>query len=99
MKRVEKFRLSPKTPYAVKAGSLSISPKQDPSYGNQMCRVEAVWVKKKDGRVCVFTGTLWTHFRDSELPKDEADFVARHTDGRYGGDSILRWDGNSAFSH
>lgn len=92
MIRTDRFLIS-KRPYAVDLGSLTAEEyvRQDgtPYYCG---RIGAVWFRRKQGVTAAYIGTLWD-FQDGTPTTDPAEFLARHDDGRYGGDCDGRWDG------
>jgi hypothetical protein len=63
--------------------------------GDSWCEVTAVWFRRKSGVTAACTGRLWGH---APGPVDAADFLAKWTDGRYGGDCAARWDGRTLWS-
>lgn len=95
MIREARFLIS-RRPYAVDLSSLrgtvNLTPQgRRPSYYEG--RVDAVWFRRKQGVTVACIGTLWD-LQDDE-PADAVEFLARHDDGRYGGDCRGRWDGTS----
>lgn len=90
MIRDDKFLIS-RRPYAVNLSSLRANKGDgDRSY---YCIVDAVWFRRRYGVTAACIGTLWDLQR--EEPADAVEFLARHTDGRYGGRCIGRWDGKT----
>jgi hypothetical protein len=88
MIREDRFLISHR-PYAIDLDSLRVG---DPSQsGCHWAMVNAVWFRRRQGVTVACIGTL----RDLQdaAPKDAAEFLARHDDGRYGGDCNGRWDG------
>lgn len=83
MIRADKFLIS-KRLYAVDPSSLQTHDESD-------AWMTAVWFRRKQGVTAACIGRLWDIQRP--LPKDAAEFLARHDDGRYGGDCEGRWDG------
>lgn len=95
MIREARFLIS-RRPYAVDLSSLrgTVTPSprgRRPSYYEG--RVDAVWFRRRQGVTVACIGTLWD-LQDDE-PADAVEFLARHDDGRYGGDCAGRWDGTS----
>ena len=82
------FRISGRRRYAVYLDSLVLEP--SPS-GLTHATLRAVWLRRKGRVTAACVGTLWNSFRVP--PADAADFLARSTDGRYGGECLGRWDG------
>ena len=82
------FAISGKRRYAVDLGSLVLEPSTS---GLTHATVRAVWFRRKDRVTAACVGHLWNSFRTA--PTDVADFLARSTDGRYGGVCEGRWDG------
>ncbi|WP_280320112.1 hypothetical protein [Nocardia wallacei] len=54
-------------------------------------RLGAVWYRRRRGVTVACIGELWDSQRPG--PRDAIEFLERHTDGRYGGDCLGRWDG------
>ncbi|WP_030975190.1 hypothetical protein [Streptomyces sp. NRRL S-1824] len=81
MIREDRFLIS-RRPYAIDLASLIDGP---------VSAVTAVWFRRKQGATVACIGNLWDTQRPT--PKDVAEFLARHTDGRYGGTCEGRWDG------
>lgn len=102
MIREDDFRIS-RRPYAVRLDSLHARfhhierriGQSKPGYWD--CRIDAVWFRRRRGETVAVLGTLWA-FQDAE-PADAADFLRKHTDGRYGGSAEARWDGTSYWSN
>jgi len=89
------FGISGKRRYAVDLGSLVLEPSTS---GLTHATLRAVWFRRKDRVTAACVGTLWDYLRPipadpSEFLTDVADFLARSTDGRYGGRCEGRWDG------
>jgi hypothetical protein len=82
------FAISGKRRYAVDLGSLVLEPSTS---GLTHATIRAVWFRRKDRVTAACVGHLWNSFRTA--PADAADFLARSTDGRYGGVCEGRWDG------
>lgn len=91
MIREDRFLISQR-PYAVDLPSLRTSTNDYPdgrtSYN---CYLDAVWYRRRKGVTIACVGTLWDI--QDERPADAVEFLARHDDGRYGGDCKGRWDG------
>lgn len=96
MRREDTFVQSHR-PYAVDLGSFRTI---DPNNGNGItadpaqwtwARIDAVWFRRRAGVTVACVG----HLRDLQRPAaaSAAQFLARHEDGRYGGDCAGRWDG------
>lgn len=90
MIREDRFLISRK-PYAVDLGSLSQYHRTEGST-HASYRVDAVWFRRRRGITVACIGTLWD-IQTDPAPKDVAEFLARHDDGRYGGTCDGRWDG------
>jgi hypothetical protein len=88
--REDKFLIS-HAPYAVDLLSLEIASRRDSGWHSGTVR--AVWFRRKSGVLTSHIGTLW----DSQKPEpfDAEEFLERHEDGRYGGNCVARWDGES----
>lgn len=84
MRREDRFLMS-RRPYAVDLGSLSVS-----EHGHS--GLAAVWYRRRQGVTYACIGELRTYLRPA--PTTAAEFLARHDDGRYGGDCFGRWDGS-----
>lgn len=89
MIREDRFLIS-RRPYAVDLSSLRTEPSPGAT-SRWWCHIDAVWFRRRQGVTVACIGTL----RDLQdtAPGDAAEFLARHTDGRYGGDCEGRWDG------
>ncbi len=101
MIREERFVQSHR-PYAVNLASFRTF---DPNDGNGLtadpakwtwARIDATWFRRRAGVTVACVG----HLRDLQrpAPTDAAEFLARHEDGRYGGDCRSRWDGERFWS-
>ena len=88
MNRLSKFAIS-KRPYAVDMNSLHRQ------HGGGWA-VIAVWFRRRRGVTVACIGELWNYL--SPPPANALEFVERHTDGRYGGDAIARWDGETLWA-
>lgn len=86
MKREDKF-VGSHLPYAVALDD----PRTRLSEG--ISQVHAVWFRRKRGNIVACTGYLWDHLNPG--PTSVAEFLARSTDGRYGGTCEGRWDGRN----
>ncbi|MFF7411596.1 hypothetical protein [Streptomyces lydicus] len=93
MIREDRFLISRK-PYAVDLDSLRLGT-QERRDGSHFYsgRIDAVWFRRRRGITVACIGQLWD-FQDDK-PTTARDFLERHADGRYGGDCIGRWDGES----
>lgn len=93
MIRMEKFLIS-KGPYAVALASLVTTRhgREDGSF-YWGARVNGVWFRRRRGVTVACIGYLWD-YQDNE-PADALAFLAAHDDGRYGGTTLGRWDGES----
>lgn len=91
MRREERFVLSHR-PYAVELGSLTVGPAS-------FCQVSAVWFRRRRGATVACIGYLWDYqgpsvaHPDRKSPASVGEFLERHSDGRYGGTTEGRWDG------
>ncbi|MFE7972978.1 hypothetical protein [Streptomyces shenzhenensis] len=92
MHREDHFLISRK-PYAIDLDSLTRS-ERDPGKTWAWYSVNAVWFRGRKTQPVACLGTLRTII-DDPAPADAADFLARFTDGRYGGDCHGRWDGEN----
>jgi len=101
MKRETQFVQSHR-PYAVNLASFRTI---DPNDGNGItadperwtwARIDAAWFRRRDGVTVACIG----HLRDLQrpAPADATEFLARHDDGRHGGDCRSRWDGQRFWS-
>jgi len=91
--RSDRFLIS-RRPYAVDLASLSVRSDGERYDGTPTatCRLGAVWFRRQSGVLRACIGTLWDI--QAPPPADAAEFLARHDDGRYGGDCDGRWDGD-----
>jgi hypothetical protein len=85
---VQKFAVS-RPLYAVDLESYRLS-EQGGSY------INAVWFRRRKGVTAACAGQLWNYIRPR--PQTAAEFLAEHTDNRYGGDCMARWDGSNCWS-
>lgn len=91
VRRLDEFLIS-KRPYAVGLESLSTTRRETgDGRPHWYCRCAAVWYRRRSGVLVSVLGTLWD-YQDQE-PTTVLEFVERHTDGRYGGTALGRWDG------
>lgn len=88
MHREDKFVLSHR-PYAVDLSSLRHKYAEHDGF----FIVDAVWFRRKNGITAACVGVLSNLQRPA--PKDAAEFLERHDDGRYGAKCLARWDGTS----
>ena len=99
MIREEKLLIS-KRPYAVDLESLNKHwhpiDGAESDRGFWHCRIEAVWFRRRRGETVACSGELWD-YQDVE-PKDGEAFLLAHEDGRYGGSTEARWDGESIWT-
>lgn len=94
MIREERFLIS-RRPYAVDLESLRVAPGHPVSV---RVDIDAVWFRRRRGVLVAVIGTLWDYQSKHGVPADVHEALARHTDGRYGGSWIARWDGESYVS-
>jgi len=88
-------------PYAVDLESMTVgAPSQ--IHGSVWVRIDAVWFRRRRSG---YSGPMVTVASAGELrelmdtpPADARSFLESFTDGRYGGDCIARWDGESLWS-
>lgn len=95
MIREDRFLISRK-PYAVDLNSLRGSRTETSRGRNDYSfsgRIDAVWFRRRKGITVACIGELW----DLQHPEPTTgrEFLEQHEDGRYGGDCIGRWDGES----
>lgn len=90
MKREAKFLMSHR-PYAVDLGSLHKRFRAREGGGYWDCRVVATWFRRRSGVTMACIGYLWD-YQDVE-PTTTEQFLQAHDDGRYGGTTTGRWDG------
>lgn len=94
MIREDRFVISRK-PFAVDLGTLrTVDRVRDNGSHYYEGRINAVWFRRRRGETVACIGTLWD-FQDGLPTSDPLQFLARHTDGRHGGDCHGRWDGAS----
>lgn len=89
MIREDRFLISRK-PYAVDLGGLRVTEHEGCS---PTAYLTAVWFRRRQGVTVSCIGHLWDI--QDPAPRDAAEFLARHDDGRYGGTCEGRWDGES----
>lgn len=58
----------------------------------------AVWFRRKNRVTAACAGFLKAPAHRVSGPVDALDFLAKYTDGRYGGDCVARWDGSTLWS-
>lgn len=93
MIREDKFLIS-RAPYAVNLDSLKVTEyTRDNASIYYGATIEAVWFRRKAGVLTSHLGTIWDY--QNERPADAADFLRSNEDGRYGGNCVARWDGES----
>lgn len=96
MIREPTFKIS-KRLYAVDLSSLQVITRES---GSELTprihhvRVAAMWFRRRRGATVACVGTLWDIQRDPP-PADVYEALARHEDGRYGGECEGRWDGEN----
>jgi hypothetical protein len=84
-------------PYAADLGSLTVQrhertrPATPDDIFYWSAQVAAVWFRKRRGVLVACAGTLWGY--QDEEPASAVEFLERSNDGRYGGDTVARWDG------
>lgn len=83
MNREDRFLIS-RRPYAIDLTSLDCQP-------NGYARVSSVWFRRRRGDLVACTGYLWDF--QATAPTTALEFLKRHDDGRYGGTTLGRWDG------
>lgn len=91
MIKTGKFLIS-KRPYAVDLSSLTTEA-HDVAGGRDYwrCTVKAVWFRRRRGETVACLGHLWD-FQDVK-PASATEMLERYDDGRYGGSTLCRWDG------
>jgi hypothetical protein len=77
-------------PYAVDMDSLTFP-------GSGQSQVRAAWFRRRRGATVACAGVLWD-FQGDPRPKDVPEFLRRHDDGRYGGRTQARWDGDALWT-
>lgn len=101
MIKMEKFLIS-KGPYAVDLGSFKATwretrwqgePPPGASKGSWHCTIQGVWFRRRRRETVACIGNLWWSWKDAP-PQTGLEFMERHTDGRYGGNTHGRWDGS-----
>ena len=97
MIKVDKFLIS-KGLYAVDLESLHKEhhPRAGDRVGYWNCRIDAVWFRRRRGETVACIGYLWD-LQDDE-PANAQAFLKAHDDGRYGGTTLGRWDGEGYWS-
>lgn len=95
MIREDKFLISRK-PFAVDLSTLRGSRTDTPQGRNPYYfsgRIGAVWFRRRKGVTVACIGELWD--LQHPEPATARQFLEQHEDGRYGGDTHGRWDGDS----
>jgi hypothetical protein len=86
------FAISGKRRYAVDLASLKVETEASyPGSDFRHATIRAVWFRRKDRVTAACLGYLRDYLH--QPISDVADFLARSTDGRYGGMCEGRWDG------
>lgn len=75
--------------YAIDFSTIQIQPGYE-NHGTGT--VDAIWFKKKNGVIAACYGTLRASGTAARPLHNEADFMF-HYDGRYGGNTMYKWDG------
>lgn len=96
MRRELDFVLSHR-PYAVDMGGLRIDREPLMMNGEQVTEsirgtLNAAWFRRRRGVTVACIGYLWDHQKPE--PISALEFLERHTDGRYGGNTCGRWNGS-----
>lgn len=97
MIRDDRFLIS-RRPFAVDLSSLQADQKQRDDRVFLRGTVNAVWYRRKGKvtRACVGKLDLWSHYlRELVDLSDPCAVLAADLDGRYGGDTHGRWDGEN----
>lgn len=94
MIREDKFLIS-RRPYAVDLSELRSVEEHGRVNGGcfYAIRANAVWFRRRRGVTVACIGSLWDY--QDEKPESVEQFLLRHDDGRYGGTTVGRWDGES----
>ena len=92
MLKTADFKIS-RPMYAVNLDAFSVGGPQAPF--PEWGVVAAVWFRRKSRVTAACGGFLKAPVHRTGAPADVQDFLARYTDGRYGGDCIARWDGST----
>ena len=90
MIKMEKFLIS-RRPYAVNLKTFRTTPNKWPSK-SWSCHIEGVWFRRRSGVTVACIGDIWD--MQSKEPKSALEMLERHQDGRYGGNTEGRWDGD-----
>ena len=99
MIKMPKFLIS-KGPYAIDLNSFEAKwheftwegePPPGAPKGTWYCTVHGVWFRRRRQETVACIGYLWKSFTDA--PTSALEFLERHVDGRYGGNTCGRWDG------
>lgn len=96
MIKVSKFRISHR-PYAVDLSSFALTWPGEGSRQN-WASFDAVWFRRRRGVTVACIGQLRDYFSLAFDPTAE-DALRAMDDGRYGGDCIARWDGQSYWAN
>lgn len=94
MIREDKFLIS-RRPYAVDLDSLNVRhnlPWSEHSRETWHGTINAVWFRRRSGVTVACIGDLWCTCIVE--PRNAEHFLELHTDGRYGGNTVGRWDGS-----
>lgn len=85
-------------PYAVDLTSLQVKDTGLKSHDVAISQatVQAVWFRRRRKTLVAVYGQLRTY--QTPGPADATEFLTRYTDGRYGGDAWLRWDGDNLWN-
>ena len=97
MIRDDRFLIS-RRPFAVDLSSLKADQEQRDNRVLLQGSVNAVWYRRKDKvtRACVGKLDLWAHYLKELVDlSDPRAVLAADLDGRYGGDTHGRWDGEN----
>lgn len=81
--------------YAIDFSTLRI----DAGFGDGHATVKAVWFKKSQGEIAVCTGTLSAYGKPGRRLHDETDFIANFDAGRYGGNTMYKWNGTEMWGY
>lgn len=91
MYREDEFVLSHR-PYAVDLAALRWHGTRHADHITHRGVIPAVWFRRRQRVTVACIGELWDY--QPERTDDARVFLARHGDGRYGGDCQGRWDGS-----
>jgi hypothetical protein len=88
-------------PYAVDLESMTVGAPST-AHGSVWVRIDAVWFRRRRSG---YSGPMVTVASAGELrelmdtpPANARSFLESFTDGRYGGDTVARWDGESLWT-